>query len=159
MTDLVPSTVTGIVPVTEEIKNFSKGSNKQIQFVIDDDTFYAPARVPAQTLIDFTKMFDGLTGNTDTQKTIDAFMATIKLVLLPDSAELFLQRMRDMENPIDMEQVNEVIPWLMEKYGLRPTQPSENSSDGQPGQESGTPSTETQPVEESISSPSLPIDS
>lgn len=164
MTDLqtnypqATNTAMNVVPVTPEVKDFSKG-NAPIAFTIDDDTFYAPARIPAQTLIDFTKMFDGLSENKDLSKTIEAFKATIRLVLMPDSATLFEQRMADLNNPIDLGQVNEVIPWLMEQYGLRPTEPSENSSDGQPNPESGTPSTETPQPEASTSSISQLIDS
>lgn len=152
MTDLT------VQPITAEMKDFSR-SMDPIQFRIDNDVFHAPARIPAQTLIEFTRKFEGLGEDSDISKTIEAFMSTIELVLLPDSAELFKRRMGDKTNPISMDQVNDVVPWLMEQYGLRPTQSSEDSSDGQPNPESGTPSTETQLVEVSTSPPSTPTDS
>lgn len=160
MTDLMQPAMTPmrVEPVTEEVKDFSK-SSALIKFTMDGDEFIAPARIPAQTLIDFTKMLDNGGAERTLEQTIETFKATIRLVLMPESAALFESRMADASNPIDFEQINQVVPWLMEKYGLRPTEPSENSSDGQVSQESGTPSTETPPVEASISLPSPPTDS
>jgi hypothetical protein len=56
--------------------------------------------------------------------------------------------MADPEQPIDLNQVNSIIEWVMGEYGMRPTQSSESSADGLPAPELGTTSTEnTPPVE------------
>jgi hypothetical protein len=52
-------------------------------------------------------------------------------IMMPESAAKFRERGQiGVANPIGMRAITEVIPWLMEVYGLRPTQPSDESSDG-----------------------------
>lgn len=61
----------------------------------------------------------------------------------PDAAESFV--------PVELEQITEILDWVMAEYGLRPTKPSEGSSDGQSSPESGTNSTELTSDAESTS--------
>jgi hypothetical protein len=58
--------------------------------------------------------------------------------------------------PIELDQVTEVLDYVMGEYGLRPTKPSEDSSPGQPSPESGTNSTDStsDAVSTSANSPS-----
>lgn len=121
---------------------------KVIEFKIDDDVFRCHPRLPAQVMIDFAvqaeKMGDNPTGEQGVQAMLDVLEAT----LLPDHFRQFTVRMKDPGNPIDLAQVSEIVPWIMEEYGLRPTEPSEPSSDGLSALEPGTSSTEsTQDVE------------
>jgi hypothetical protein len=73
---------------------------------------------------------------------VDAILDALGLVLLPDSAAAVAKRLGDLENPIELEQASEVMIWLLEKYGLRPTQPSSNSAGGPVSPVSGTNSTD-----------------
>lgn len=61
--------------------------------------------------------------------------------------------------PIELPQVNEVLEYLMEAYGMRPPTQSEDSSDGPSPQVSGTNSTGSFSAEESGSSISQPTNS
>jgi len=136
-------------------KDFSK-PRPQIAFTIDGDRFQAASALPGETLVTFAARF---TGEEKEDRTIAdqmaEFKAALELVLLPDSYELFVSRMRDQTRPIDAEQVSEVIMWLLEQYGARPTQPSSPSAVGQVTQEPGTNLTGTVLPVESISAPSL----
>ena len=66
------------------------------------------------------------------------------MVLLPESNALFQKRLEDLENPIGLEQAGSVIEWLLEHYGMRPTEPSSDSSTGPVSPASGTNSTDAQ---------------
>jgi hypothetical protein len=67
-------------------------------------------------------------------------------ILMPDSKEPFLARLTDPIKPIGFKTLMNVIQWMMECYGLRPTQPSTPSSSASAGDVS-TSSTAGQPSE------------
>lgn len=69
----------------------------------------------------------------------------------PDAAESFV--------PVELEQITEILDWVMGEYGLRPTKPSGDSSPGQSSPESGTNSTDSISDEESTSPNSNSTDS
>lgn len=124
-------------------------------FTIDGDVFEGAPVMPAETLMEFASGFNEI-GKTPAEN-LRTMRNLLEMVLLTDSYQRFAERLRSRENPIDMEQVGDIIPWLLEQYGLRPTRPSSSSADGPPSPESGTGSTETTSDVASISSPSLPI--
>lgn len=138
------------------MKDFTRVREK-IEFQVDDDVFTAKSPIPAQTLIDFAKTFTGLSEASTVDEQLAAFNAVLELVLMPASLERFRVRMADPDEPIAIDQVEEIITWLFEAYGLRPTEQPSDSSDGQPSLESGTSSTEnTQDVVSiSLDSPSI----
>jgi hypothetical protein len=137
------------------MRNFTK-ERKKIEFQIDDDVFTAKSPIPAQTLIDFARQFTSLGTASSVEEQLSAFDAVLSLVLMPASLERFRTRMDDPDEPIAIDQVEEVITWLFEEYGMRPTELPSGSSDGQPSPESGTSLTEnTQDVVSiSLDSPS-----
>lgn len=134
-----------------EIKDFSK-ARKRIQFRVDDDLFEASPAVPAEVLMDFAMQFTGMDPEKlSVEKQLVIFTSVLDLVLLPESLTLFKARMRDRKQPIEIDQVEQILTWLLEEYGLRPTPLPSDSSAGQPGPESGTSSTENTAAEVSIS--------
>lgn len=137
------------------MKDFSR-ERKKIEFQIDDDVFTAKSPIPAQTLIDFAAKFTSLNQASTVEEQLAAFNGVLELVLMPASLETFTRRMSDAEEPIAIDQVEEIITWLFEEYGMRPTELPSDSSDGQPSPDSGTNSTEnTQDVVSiSLDSPS-----
>lgn len=139
-----------------EIKDFSR-TREQVAFTIDGDKFEAAPAIPAETLAEFVVRYSDAGEATDARTQLEILAGVLELVLLPDSYTLLKQRMRDRERPVELDQLDDIITWLTEKYGLRPTQESPDSSDGQPAPESGTNSTAPTPVEGSTSQASLPI--
>jgi hypothetical protein len=127
------------VPVDDGIKDFSV-PRKPIKFKIDGDLFDAYVALPALTLIRFSTLVSEV-DNDDEESARKQLTGALQLVLKPDAYPRFVARMENYDNPIDITQVNAVIPWLLEQYGLRPTTPSENSSDGQVNQVNGMNST------------------
>lgn len=139
-----------------EIRDFTK-QRKDISFRVDDDMFHAARGVPAEVLLDFASEFAGMELTATVDQQLRAFRSMLEVVLLPDSLERFNERMRDRENPIEIDQVEDIVTWLMEQYGLRPTELPLPSPDGPPGPGSGTTSTASVPGEVSISAASPSI--
>lgn len=134
-------------------KDFTR-ERKKIEFTIDDDTFQAKSPIPAQVLMDFAGQFSGMDQNSPPETQMKAFRGVLELVLMPASLERFVFRMSSPEEPIEVEQVEEIITWLFEEYGLRPTPLPEPSAAGQLLPASGISSTGNTPVVVSISSDS-----
>lgn len=111
--------------MTSEIMDFSHG--EQLKFRIDEDEFLALRDIPAAAMLEFMGKADGLNEDNMTMADIEQM---VRLLLVPSSADRFVERLTDMDNPIGMTTLNKVLPWLMEEMGLRPTEPSEDSSDG-----------------------------
>jgi hypothetical protein len=136
-------------------RDFSR-KRPSLAFTIDDDTFTPAPVLPGDVYAEFVSLYNR-TGNVDSyQEQHDLLKAALQLALLPDSWERFAKRLKDKTNPIDDDQMADVVLYLLEAYGLRPTQPSQPSSDGPPSPESGTSSTDAQPPQESTPQPSQP---
>jgi hypothetical protein len=140
------------------MKDFTR-ERKKIEFKIDDDVFTAKSPIPAQTLMDFASAFSSMNEDSAVEDQLAAFQGVLDLVLMPQSLERFKQRMSDADEPVSVEQVEEIVSWLFEEYGLRPTQPSEPSVPGPPAPDSGMSLTGNTPVVVSTSSDSPAISS
>ncbi len=134
--------MTDITPDTTPIRDFSR-KRKRLIFRIDDDLFEAATALPGKTLGAFAARFADI-DKTPVDRQLDAFAEALGMVLLPESNARFQKRLDDLEHPIELEQASDVIAWLMEEYGHRPTQPSSPSPSGPPSPASGTSSTDAQ---------------
>jgi len=113
-----------------------------VQFKLDGDLFVGVRDIPAIKAMEFSGHADKL-GKDDVpiEERIAGFMDIIRLLLVPESAELFIARLSDPHNPIGVPTMLKVVPWLFEQYSLRPTTPDSDSSTGSGNPESGTSST------------------
>jgi hypothetical protein len=136
-------------------RDFSR-QRKRLIFTIDDDTFEAAAGLPGDVFAEFVSLYDGRAEADSYRQQRDMLKQALSLALFPDSYERFANRLQDKANPIDDEQMADVVMWLLEEYGMRPTEPSESSSDGPASPESGTNSTANTQPEASTSEPSQP---
>lgn len=139
-----------------EMRDFSK-KRKDITFRVDDDVFQAARGVPAEVLLDFATEFAGMETTATVDQQLKAFRSMLEVVLVPESLERFSQRMRDRANPIEIDQVEEIVTWLMEQYGLRPTEVPSSSPGGLSAPGPGTSLTGSTPGEVSISAASPSI--
>jgi hypothetical protein len=130
------------------VKDFTR-ARKRLNFRIDDDLFEAATALPGKTLARFAARFNDIE-NVTVDKQLDAFADALSMVLLPESDARFQQRLDDLEHPIELDQASDVIQWLLEQYGLRPTEPSSDSSTGPSSPEPGTSLTDAQPQQVSI---------
>lgn len=137
-----------------DLKDFSK-KRKRLQFTVDDDTFEAAAAIPAEVMIQFAERVSTSDPSAMSPKEqVGIFREMLETVLLPESMAVMRKRMADPRNPVDMEQLDSIITWLFEEYGMRPTQESSNSSVGDSAPEPGTTSTVPTPEMVSISAAS-----
>lgn len=132
--DTAPSTLDTIEPTVvtengEEIFDFTTG-RKNFKFKIDDDVFEAISDLPALTAMEFGQYANTLDTSSDLDAQAKAVETMFRLVLTTASAEVFIRRLSDVNNPIGARPMNSIMMWLMEKYGFRPTAPSGVSSDG-----------------------------
>jgi hypothetical protein len=101
-----------------EIRDFTK-ARKDISFRVDDDMFHAARGVPAEVLLDFATEFSSMETSATVDQQLKAFRSMLEVVLLPESLKRFTERMRDRENPIEIDQVEDIVTWLMEQYIVR----------------------------------------
>lgn len=130
------------------IKDFT-AKRERLLFRIDDDVFEAARDLPGKVLARFAGRFNDVEKDSP-ERQIEAISDGLGMVLLPESNALFQKRLEDLENPIGLEQAGGVIEWLLEHYGMRPTEPSSDSSTGPASPASGTSSTDAPPLQASI---------
>jgi hypothetical protein len=130
------------------VKDFTR-KRERLVFRIDDDMFEAAPALPGGTLTEFAVRFADV-GKAPIEQRMQVFADALGMVLLPESNARFQKRFEDLANPIELEQASDVIVWLLESYGLRPTRPSSPSASGPPSPASGTSSTDAQPQPVSI---------
>lgn len=107
----------------------------------DGEEFVAVPRAPAALFLDMADIATRSAG-----ERVHAVAEFLDLVVTPESRERLTVRMRDPLRPVDLEQLVDVVKWLIEVYAGRPTEPDSPSSDGQPETlDIGTPSTGTAP--------------
>ena len=141
-------------PTSDGVKDFTR-KHERITFRIDADVFEAARALPGEVLAQFATRFQEI-GSMPVAQQVNGILDALGLVLLPESAARFAKRLGSLENPVELEQAMDVLMWLLERYGLRPTQPSSNSADGPPSPVSGTNSTDAPPQPVPVSPTSGP---
>lgn len=126
--------------ITPDVMDFTI-ARPPVRFRIDGDEFEAYPDLPAVRLLEFATRAQRL--DTDDEDAVTALTQLFRLVLRPESADPFVHRLSDLDNPIGMQHIEKLIPWLMERYGMRPPGLPHHSSDGSPHPDDGTSSTVT----------------
>lgn len=135
-----------------EIKDFTL-KQKRIKFKIDNDIFEATRVVGLPLMQDLVKVTRGM-GKMSDSGDFSAIPAIFNELLLPASAQRFSERLQAKgDDAIDVrQQLLPVLQYLLEKFGLRPTQLSSESSPGSPGETDGITSTDGSSAEASTPS-------
>jgi hypothetical protein len=123
---------------TVKIKDFSHSLEPK-QFEINGDIFLATPELPLGIMQDMVR-FRNIREQLE-EEGLEPVLRLLDALLFDESAERFRARVKDKQRPIGITHVMEIIPWLMEEYGLRPTQPSQPSSSGSSDETTGTSST------------------
>lgn len=124
-----------------EIRDFTL-KVKRIKFKIDDDVFEAYAALSLPLMQKLIKTAKSL-GDMVKEEKFDGISAIFNELLYPQSAERFNQRTQAIgDEAIDVkQQLIPILYHLLEKYGVRPTQLSSDSSTGSPSEPGGITST------------------
>lgn len=105
-------------------------SSEPITFAMDGDEFHCAPDIALDMLIelaDFATVSEEQGRGAQIEKMKEFFDA----ILNEDEAGRLRERMRKgAAKPVGKRLLVDVMPWLMEVYGLRPTQPSSESVDG-----------------------------
>ncbi len=120
-------------------KDFTK-KRSEIAFGLDGETFEC---VKALAPDDLQKFALAMQGNGSEEKiAIDVMLERVKnafgFVLQDEAKPRFLAKFSDRENPVDIEQLTDIVGWLTEQYTARPTEPSSDSLTGSPSDGFGT---------------------
>lgn len=138
--------------MTEEVhfRDFTK-KRKRVHFKIDDDDFDCVSALPPddlQVVASMWKDYRADSDETNVAKTLSKLREIFEVFILPESYAVFSRRLGDRKNPIDVQQLMEIIQWIIEIYAARPTQPSSSSSDTSVSGDGGTPLTAGAPQPE-----------
>lgn len=124
-----------------EIKDFTL-KEKRIKFKIDDDIFEASRIMGIPMMQDLVKVTKNL-GDMSESGDYSAIPKIFDELLLPESAQRFRERLGAKgDDAIDVKaQLMPILFYILEKFGLRPTQLSSDSSTGSPAEPDGITST------------------
>ena len=117
-------------------------SPEPITFKMENDVFECLPDIPLDMLVDLADIASVEKGKEQIEKVKELFDA----VMTHDSAAKLRERSaKGATQPIGSRLLTQVLPWLLEVYGLRPTEPSSDSADG--SDDTGTSSTDGASVE------------
>ena len=115
--------------VVTRFKDFTR-SEEPVTFRIGPDLFTCVPEVPFDVLMDMAELAGGMQNATRTEM-IQRVREFFSGVMEPASYDIFISRMaRGAKLPIGMLHFRDLLSWMLEVYGLRPTRPSESSADG-----------------------------
>lgn len=131
------SSVPSYVEDEIDFKDFTLERN-YVGFKIDGDKFIASAKLGIATIQALVRVAEEMPKYIE-KKEYGAIYDILDQVLLPESARRMRERgLSTGPDTIDVQrQLMPVIYYLLEQFGLRPTQPSSTSSSGPPGETSG----------------------
>lgn len=117
-----------------EIMDFA-ADDVEIMFNVGPDRFFCAPDIPLGVM----QKIGGLKNLQATVETdgMEPVLLVFDEFLTPQSAVLFRECV-GVKKTIGLRRIMRILPWIMEKYGLRPTQPSSPSSDGLNDGESGS---------------------
>jgi hypothetical protein len=118
-----------------EIKDFSF-SVDPIPFTINEDVFECVPELPLWAMQQMARI--NQVSEAIKEHGVEPILEVFDIFLLEDSAVRFRERVMDRKKPIGIRHIMAILPWLLEQYGVRPTQPSLPSSNGSNDGETGT---------------------
>lgn len=132
--------------MTEEVvfKDFTK-KRKRVFFTLAGQEFDALPALPVPVTQRLVQTANALKGSAADAQALTSVLNIFNEVLRKESAVRFAALLNaeneDDENVVDLADAMDIMAWLMEHYGKRPTEVSSLSSDGLPTETDGTIST------------------
>lgn len=110
-----------------EVKDFTNTTGP-VQFRINDDVFEAPSVLPVPVMKKLAGTVGALKAHGNDIEALDSIVDIFDIILVDDSALTLRGRIESKTNPVGISQLIDIMMWLLEKYGLRPTVLSSDSS-------------------------------
>jgi hypothetical protein len=136
---------------TTAARKASEDDDKAIEFLVDGVTMHAYRPEPGQLAVMMASFASYSTVIEKTAGIINFFVG----VLDEESHQILVGRLLDRTDPFDLEQVEEIMEWMVEEWAGRPTQPLSASTQSQ--RNGGRRSTASAPRTGSTRSSSTPI--
>lgn len=136
-------------------KDFT-GDTDPIVFRVGSETFRAHDDIPLKHLGKLADLGSDLESGDAAGNATLKILRLFEKLLVPESYERFAQAVNgDLEVSIGVNRIRQIIPWMLEQYGLRPTEASSGSGDT--SSESGASSMDGAALGESILENSNPF--
>ena len=124
--------------MTESIVRFRDFSTspEPVTFRIAPDDFECLPDIALDVIVELASLRGAVGETVEMKERIEQIHAFFDYIMVPDSAAKFRERTavpteeKPNPRPVGMRTVTDLMQWLMEVYGLRPTQPSSESADG-----------------------------
>jgi len=118
-----------------EMKDFSlPGGLEPKKFKVDNDVFLLSPQIPIGLLGEVAKLSGlvsaALSSTDDAEQAVASIRDVFGLFMFPESLDRFTDRLRSRTEPIGLPQIQNILPWLLEAYALRPTAQPSGSSNG-----------------------------
>ena len=117
------------------MKDFTK-KKKVVQFVFDGEVYRCYPGLAPEGLQELIKYADDITPQ-NALASLDGFFG---IVMNEENARKIQLKLRDKESPLEIDVATDMMLWILEEFGLRPTQSSPDSSTGSPTGGDGSPS-------------------
>lgn len=129
---------TTTVEIDDDVMDFSS-PRRSLKFRVDADVFEASPDIAAELALDYADKVEQLGGDDAThEQQKEIIHSLFRMVLFPESADRFIERLSDQRNPIGQKKIADITRWLFEEYGLRPTGSDSASSTGSESRDAGT---------------------
>lgn len=106
----------------------SDSSAEPIEFQLYGERFSCRPTVPGKLMLEFASRTSDDSNSAENATVLLDFFAA---VLYPESHERFDSIISDPDKAVSLESLMDIVSWLMETYGSRPTERSEPSSTGE----------------------------
>ena len=126
-----------------EYRDFSRQS-KQIKFTVGEQEYEAVPALGLGLAVEMSNIGKTFAGGEGLER-VEALWEFFGGILQGDGADRLKQQAHSKIDPLDIKQLMDIMNWLLEVYGLRPTQPSNDSSTG--SSDDGKSSTAGAPLE------------
>lgn len=115
------------VPIDDDIMDFSRPP-ENIRFRMDGDVFEAIPEIAAVSMLRFADDAERLDrSDVSADEKVKILQNLFRMILVPESSSRFIRRLDDNTNPIGVGRFMDVTKYLLERYGLRPTEPDSAS--------------------------------
>lgn len=151
-----------------EVADFSFSLEPK-RFTINDEVFECAPEMLLDTMARVGSLkLDTVSFREDPEKALAPILSFFDDIFIGDSGARFRARLHDKERPVGVRHILKIIPWLLEVYALRPTEPFSSSStsheNGGTTSTAGAPSTasslsDSPHAEDSTSSSTMPAPS
>lgn len=102
--------------------------SEPVEFQLYGEKFSCRPSVPGKLMLEFAKRTSDESNTSDNATVLLDFFSA---VLYPESYQRFDVLISDPDRAVSLESLMEIVSWLMETYGSRPTERSEPSSTGE----------------------------